>query len=93
MTDKIQVKVFLPAGACSCSQTGFLGRIYEIVRKYRDSIDYIQDSAASEEAQNLGITYRGVLIGNHLLKTNPTQTQIEEVFISELEKEKGRISV
>ena len=79
----VTVKVFLPVGVCSCSQTSFLGRIYEAVKKYRDIVNYEEESAGSDAAKKAGITYRGVLIGSRLLQGNPTTGQIEAAILAE----------
>jgi hypothetical protein len=76
----------MPVGTCSCSQTGFLGRINEAVSKYRSIIEYKQDSAGSEEAFRLGIRYRAVRVGNKILKSNPTAQRIEEAIVAEAKK-------
>ena len=83
MSNKVRVTVFMPVGVCSCSQSGFLGRITEAISKYKSVIDYTQDSAGSEEAIRLGIRYRAIQIGTKLLKSNPTAAQIENAIISE----------
>lgn len=83
MSDKVKVTVFLPVGMCSCSQTGFLGRINEAISKYRSIIEYKQDSAGSEEALRLGINYRAIRVGTKILKSNPTAERIEEAITSE----------
>lgn len=79
----VKVRVFLPVGVCGCSQTDFLARTYEAVRKHRDIVDYGEDSAGSEAAKRAGVTYRGVLIGRRLLQGNPTADQIEEAILAE----------
>ncbi len=76
----------MPVGTCSCSQTGFLGRINEVVSKYRAIIDYTQDSAGCEEALRLGINYRAIKVGNKILKSNPTAARIENAIIAEAKK-------
>lgn len=83
MSNKVQVTVFMPVGMCSCSQTGFLGRINEAVSTHRSIIDYNQDSAGNEEAIRLGIRYRAIKIGARLLKSNPTAAQIEDAILAE----------
>jgi hypothetical protein len=82
----VKVTVFMPVGTCSCSQTGFLGRINEAVSKYRAIIEYNQDSAGSEEALRLGINYRAIRVGNKILKSNPTADRIENAIITEAKK-------
>ena len=86
MSDKVKVTVFMPVGMCSCSQTGFLGRINEAVSKYKSIVEYKQDSAGSEEALRLGIRYRAVRVGIKILKSNPTAQRIEEAIVAEAKK-------
>jgi hypothetical protein len=86
LSDKVKVTVFMPVGMCSCSQTGFLGRINEAVSKYRGIIDYKQDSAGGEEALRLGISYRAIRVGTKILKSNPTAERIEDAIVAEAKK-------
>lgn len=85
--EKVIVKIFLPSNMCSCSQTGFLGRIYEVVSKYRQFIAYSEASADSEQAKKYGVTYRGVLIGSKMLRGNPTSAVIEAALLGALESQ------
>ncbi|MFW9801952.1 MAG: hypothetical protein ACFFFC_04840 [Candidatus Thorarchaeota archaeon] len=85
MSDKIPVLVFLADGVCGCSQTGFLGRVYEAVRKYRDVVDYREYTAGSEAAKRYSIGYRGVVVGNQSLGSNPTTSRLEEAILREIE--------
>lgn len=85
MTESIKVRVFLPVGVCSCSYVGFLGRIYEAIRKYSKFIDYSEDMANSKMAKQLGIRSRGVLVGSRVLGANITTEQVEEAIRAELE--------
>ena len=86
MSDKVKVTVFMPVGTCSCSQTGFLGRINEVVSKYTAIIDFTQDSAGSENALRLGITSKAIIVGNKVLESNPTAAQIENAIIAEAKR-------
>lgn len=86
ITEKIPVMVFNAVGVCGCSQTGFLGRIYEAVKKHRSAVDYKEYSADSEVAKKYGVSYRGVVVGNKLLGNNPTAARIEEAILQEAEK-------
>ncbi len=85
LSHKVPVIVFLAVGVCGCSQTGFLGRIYEAVKKYRSDVDYKEYSAGDETAAKYGIRYRGVVVGNQSLGTNPTAAEIEKAILKELE--------
>jgi hypothetical protein len=87
VSGKILVMVFLAVDVCGCSQTGFLGRVYEAVRKYKDAVDYREYSAGSEVAKRYGVGYRGVVVGDKSLGSNPTSTRIEEAILREIEKE------
>ncbi len=87
VSDKIQVIVFMPVGVCGCSQTGFLGRVYEAVSKYRDVVAYREDSAESKAAKRYGVGYRGVVVGTKSLGSNPTTAKIEEAILKEIEQQ------
>ncbi|MFW9967719.1 MAG: hypothetical protein ACFFEA_11255 [Candidatus Thorarchaeota archaeon] len=86
MSEKIPVMVFLAVGVCGCSQTGFLGRIYEAVRKYGSAVDYREYTADSEVAKRHRIGYRGVVVGTQSLGSNPTTAKIEKAILNEIEK-------
>lgn len=86
MSNKISVMVFMPVGVCGCSQTAFLGRIYEAVKKYGESIDYREYSAESELAKRYHVGYRGVVVGSKSLGVNPSTAKIEEAIVKEIEK-------
>ncbi|MDH4212404.1 MAG: hypothetical protein OEV85_00630 [Candidatus Thorarchaeota archaeon] len=86
MSDLIPVMVFMPVGVCGCSQTGFLGRIYDAVKKYRELVDYREYSAESEQAKQFRVGYRGVVVGSHSLGANPSTAAIEAAIVREIEK-------
>jgi hypothetical protein len=86
LPQKIPVIVFLAVGVCGCSQTGFLGRIYEAVKKYSGDVEYKEYSAGDKTAAEYGIRYRGVVVGKRSLGTNPTAAEIEKAILRELEE-------
>ena len=81
--NKIPVVVYKAVGMCSCSQSGFLGRIAEAIAPYRRFITYREESAGSEEAIRSGIRYRAIVVGSKILKSNPTKKEIEDAIVSE----------
>ncbi len=83
---KIPVVVYKAVGMCSCSQSGFLGRIAEAIAPYREFITYKEDSAGCEEAIRAGIRYRAIVVGSKVLKSNPTKKEIEDAIIAEASK-------
>jgi len=87
LTEKIAVMVFNAVGLCSCSQTGFLGRVYEAVKKHRSIVEFKEYSADSEVANQYGIRFRGVVVGNRLVGSNPTASKIEKAILQEAEKQ------
>ena len=88
MSNKVLVKVFLPVGVCSCSISGFLGRIYEAVRKYRDVVEYSEDIATSKSAKEVGVAWQGVLVGSQYFEGNVTTAVLESAILEELSKVK-----
>ncbi|MHA1970465.1 MAG: hypothetical protein ACTSXE_01300 [Candidatus Thorarchaeota archaeon] len=86
MSEKIKVKVFLPVGVCSCSLTGFLASIYQAVGKYKDIVEYSEDSVISNTAKDLGVRSQGVLVGSQYLAGNVPAAKIESVILAEISK-------
>ncbi len=86
MKEKIQIRVYLPAGACSCSQSGFLERINKAIQFFRNDVECSFHSAADASAKEYGVGYRGVVIGNRCIGVNPTTDQIESAIRLELER-------
>jgi hypothetical protein len=84
--NKIPVIVYRAVGMCSCSQSGFLGRISEAITPFREFISYREDSAGCEEAIRSGIRYRAIVVGSRVLKSNPTKKEIEEAIRAEASK-------
>ncbi|MGV9169053.1 MAG: hypothetical protein ACOC38_03830 [Promethearchaeia archaeon] len=79
--------VFTAVGVCGCSQSRFLGRVYKAIKKHRDIVEYEEYSADSEVAKEYGIRYRGVIVGNKLVGSNPTTARIEEAILEESENQ------
>jgi len=84
MSRKVKVTVFLPVGVCGCSQSSFLSRVYEAVRRHWDVVEYRESTAESDEAKAAGVSYRGVLVGTHLLQSNPTTDMIEAAIVEQM---------
>ena len=80
------VKVFLPVGVCSCSVSGFLRRVYEAVRKYRDVVEYSEDLADSSAAKDIGVSWQGVLVGSRYIEGNVSTAELENAIQQELAK-------
>ena len=84
--NKIPIVVYKATGMCSCSQSGFLGRIAEAIAPYRDLITYKEESAGCEDAIRAGIRYRAIVVGSKKLGSNPTKKEIEDAIIVEASK-------
>lgn len=90
MSEKVVVKVFLPVGVCSCSVSGFLRRVYEAVRKHRDSVEYSEDLADSKTAKDLGVSWQGVLVGSQYFEGNVSAARLESAIEEELAKNRDK---
>ncbi len=84
------VKVFLPVGVCTCSVSGFLGRVYEAVRKYRDAVEYSEDLANSKTAKEIGVSSYGLLVGSQYFEGNVSTAKLESAIQEELAKNDQR---
>ena len=86
MSEKVKVKVFLPVGVCSCSLTGFLASIYQAVGKYKDIVEYSEDTVISKSAQKIGVRSQGVLVGSQYLEGNVSAAKIKSAILAESSK-------
>ncbi|MFX1512771.1 MAG: hypothetical protein ACFFCQ_09315, partial [Promethearchaeota archaeon] len=59
---KPKVEIFTPAGACGCSFSVWIDKVWKIIMKYRDQIEIISQTSDSARAQELGVGGRIVTI-------------------------------
>ena len=87
MSGKVKVKVFMPVGVCSCSLTGFLGSIYEVVSKFKDVLEYSEDIAVSKVAEKIGVLRQGVLVGSQYFEGTVPAAKLENAILQEMSKD------
>jgi len=59
--------------------------MYEVVRKYREVIEYTEATAESQQAKDLGVRFRAMTVGGQILNGSPTSAQIEQAILAELD--------
>jgi hypothetical protein len=58
----LKVEVFSPAGVCECSYSVWIGKVWDILIKYKEQIEIESMTSDSPRAQELGVRGRSVVI-------------------------------
>ncbi|MEM3587650.1 MAG: hypothetical protein QXO71_10065 [Candidatus Jordarchaeaceae archaeon] len=59
---KVKVDIFIPLSACSCQFSAFMDRVFSVLTKYRDQVEFDIKDSASEEARELKLGSKGIVI-------------------------------
>ncbi|MEM1658602.1 MAG: hypothetical protein QXK94_06170 [Candidatus Jordarchaeales archaeon] len=59
---KVKVDIFIPVGACACQFAGFMDKVFNVLMKYRDKVEFEIKSSLSDEAKNYKIGSKGVVL-------------------------------
>lgn len=59
---KVKVDIFIPVGACACQFSRFMDKVFNVLMKYRDQVEFEIKSSFSEEAKNYKIGSKGVVV-------------------------------
>ncbi len=89
MDRKVKIEVFVPTGACACSWQNFMDKVWSVVLKFKDHIDFQVKQAFSDEALKYGLTStKAVVVNGNIKMTEYTfNTEwLESAIRSEVEK-------
>jgi hypothetical protein len=89
MDRKVKVEVFIPTGACACTWQAFMDKVWSVVLKFKDYVDFQVKPAFSDEAlqYSLRSTKAVVVNGNTKMSEYTFNAQkLEEVIRMEVEK-------
>ena len=76
---KIHVEVFVPAGVCGCVFGKWIDRVWKVLMKYRDEIDYISNTSDSSRAQELDIS-QGIVVNDQKVKLGDLDRIIQKLL-------------
>ncbi|WXG46821.1 MAG: hypothetical protein WED05_09220 [Candidatus Atabeyarchaeum deiterrae] len=68
MNKKVKVEVFVPTGACACSWQSFMDKVWSVVLKFKDQVDFQVKQAFSDEALKYGLTSTKAVVVNADIK-------------------------
>ncbi len=80
-TEKLPlVEVFVPAGACGCTFSHWMERVWAVLLKYRGKVEYKTLTNQSPRADELGIVRMGIAINGKVLATSELEAEIQNVI-------------
>lgn len=75
-----KVEVFSPAGACACSFAVWIGKVWDILIKYKDQLEIVNETSDSLRAQELGVGGRTVVINGEVTPVFLLEQKIQELL-------------
>lgn len=76
------IEVFSPAGACECSFAVWIGKVWDILFKYKEQLEIRSLTSDSPRAQELGVGGRTVLINGKVTPVFLLEQKLQELLIS-----------
>jgi len=86
--NKLKIDIYVPLDACACEWDKFMNRIFEIMTPYLKYIDYDTKNLNSDEARNLNLHEKCLVIDEQIIITASYLLKKE---LPNLLKEKGFI--
>lgn len=75
-----QIEVFVPAGACGCTFSQWMDRVWSILMKYRGKVDYETLTNQSPRADELGIARLGVAVNGEVVDVSKLDAEIQRIL-------------
>jgi hypothetical protein len=86
---KVKIEVFVPTDACACSWQSFMDKVWSVVLKFKDHIDFQVKQAFSDEALKYDLrSSKAVVVNGNMKMTEYTFNiqKLEGTIRSEVEK-------
>lgn len=78
---KVKVDIFIPVGACACQFARFMDKVFDVLVKYRDQVEFEIKSSFSDEAKKYKIGSKGVVInGTEVFPEHFKPNKLEEAI-------------
>ncbi|MFX0016638.1 MAG: hypothetical protein ACFFB2_06300 [Promethearchaeota archaeon] len=75
-----KVEVFSPAGACGCSFAVWIGKVWDILIKYKDQLEIVSLTSDSPRAHELGVGGRTVVINGEVTPVFVLERKIQKLL-------------
>jgi len=62
---KLKVEIYVPLDACACEWSQFMNRVFAVLTPYINYIDYDTKNLNSEEARQLNLHNKSIVIDGH----------------------------
>ena len=80
---KPKIEVFSPSGVCDCSFSVWIGKVWDVLFKYKDQLAIESLTSDSSRAQELGIGGRTVLINGQVVPLFLLEQKLQELLAGE----------
>ena len=74
------MEVFIPAGACGCTFSHWMDRVWSVLLKYRGKIEYETLTNQSARADELGIVRMGVAVSSKVVAVSDLEREIQNTL-------------
>ncbi len=75
-----KVEVFSPAGACGCSFSTWIGKVWDVLMKYKDQLEIVNLTSDSPRAHELGVGGRTVVINGKPIPVFLLEQKLQELL-------------
>ncbi|MFX0113147.1 MAG: hypothetical protein ACFFB3_01225 [Candidatus Hodarchaeota archaeon] len=75
-----QVEVFIPAGACGCTFSRWMDRVWSILLRYRGKVEYETLTNESPRADELGIGRMGVAVNSKVVAVSDLERELQKAI-------------
>ena len=78
--NKPKVEVISPAGACDCSFSVWIGKVWDILTEYKDKLEIESLTSDSQRAQDLGVGSRTVVVNGEAIPLFLLKEKVHELL-------------
>lgn len=80
---KPKIEVFSPEGVCGCSFSVWIGKVWDILTKYKDQLEIESLTSDSPRAHDLGVGGRTVVINSEVTPVFLLDQKLQELLTRE----------
>lgn len=83
---KVKIDIFIPIGSCACQFSAFMDRVFNVLTKYRNQVEFDIKSSQSEEAKEFKIGNKGLVInGSEKFSEHFKSEKLEKAILDAIE--------
>ncbi|MBS7288108.1 MAG: hypothetical protein KIH01_05040 [Candidatus Freyarchaeota archaeon] len=91
---RVKVDIFIPVGVCACQFAHFMDKVFNVLVKYRDQVEFEIKSSFSDEAKSYKIGSKGVVVnGTEVFSEYFKPDKLEKAIERAIKNEIGKVEV